>query len=353
MPNGGSRETRSTPSSSARCATKHCSSKTSSLTGTSVQERMSALTNRYFLSILESVPDSVDEVVVDADFEWTTEDGKYSSKAPTAAAAPTAQEELPAEPPVVLNNALPSPSETPRHSSASPKVTGKRKAIEILSSDDEDEQPLSHPAAAAPPPLAPPTRPPALRTPSASASVPRGTSEVIDLTLDDSDEEEATQSSSPQFFRQPGAEQPARSAPLPNSFSRQLPSLPTGDNGARLNSYGNPAQSYSASSRSTDPHKLPDIDTSILNPNWARYSNTDPYTYRFAADSWTADDYRNDRNGSTADRGYLEPSSTRYDRYSPTKPAERSHGSPQKRYRASEWMRDDLAKDYNSGNPRA
>jgi hypothetical protein len=46
------------------------------------------LNHRFFAEILKPTPDSVDDVLVEADGAWRTADGKYSSaKAKVAAAA--------------------------------------------------------------------------------------------------------------------------------------------------------------------------------------------------------------------------------------------------------------------------
>lgn len=182
----------------------------------------SALIISYFMSILDAVPDSVEEVIVDADFNWRTEDGKFTSDGP-------------AQKPV--DNGIPTPTSEPkaessRAPSAAPSApaapVGKRKAIEILSSDDEDgERPLSR------------SRPQTLRTPSASASVsvpPPANAGVIDLTLSDSeDEDEEGQ----QFFPPPGA---GTGRDAVDSTRQSLPPIKTqeAESGARHNGDYNP-----------------------------------------------------------------------------------------------------------------
>ena len=160
---------------------------------------------------------------------------------------------------------LPSPDD----SNTPPDRKGKRKAIEILSSDDEEEdRPLSsraHPSLALPInghsglalPNGPPHGPPgssfrfphpinAQRTPSTATPAPaeRG---VIDLTADSSDEEDNAEaeredeSSEPSlpYFRQPGAGSTSRVAV---ELNRPSPHFPLPEAGvevpaARLNSF--------------------------------------------------------------------------------------------------------------------
>lgn len=154
----------------------------------------------FTLDILDVVPEKYDEVVIEADNAWHTEDGSYGSAAWLAIARnekPTKKE--------------PSPEKQEQKPDAfrlstSPDPKGKRKAIEILSSDDEDEQPLAKTTTAPsdghlrPLQLAPLARParaesslsaaPETRAPSAQPPPPKPKNTVIDLTADSDDEAE-------------------------------------------------------------------------------------------------------------------------------------------------------------------
>lgn len=157
----------------------------------------------YFLSIINTVPDDYDEVVLESNGDWHTSDSKYANDEWMAAHG------KPAEPVVTIKrqrseSALPSP------------VRAKRAAIEILSdSEDEDEPPArtnGHTVAPAPAP------------PKAAEAA------VIDLTISDSDESD---DEPPLRFQQPGAvsasrdavvSQPRPAKPAPTSPPR--PALP-------------------------------------------------------------------------------------------------------------------------------
>lgn len=163
----------------------------------------------YFLDILNTVPDSVDEVVIESAGEWHTEDNKFGAPSWLSTHRPT----------TITNGATPS-APRPPEPSAEPKAEpdsdppdpkGKRKAIEILSSDDdEDDVPLSrvngHSPShqpSMPPPPGPPS-PPAQNPSTSSArqpSQPANTGGVIDLTLDSSDEED--DADDPTYFCRP------------------------------------------------------------------------------------------------------------------------------------------------------
>lgn len=150
----------------------------------------------YTLEILATVPDEYDEVVIEADNAWHTEDGKYGSPAWLASHASGNANGATGE----INKEPQAPTSAPEQEdrkpsefrlSSSPDPKGKRKAIEILSSDDEEEQPLSKASCRPPPPTrtvsrqsAPvlPSRPPSTRPQSAAPSA------VIDLTLSDSED---------------------------------------------------------------------------------------------------------------------------------------------------------------------
>lgn len=150
----------------------------------------------YSLDILDVVPEKYDEVVIEADNAWHTEDGAYGSASwlrLNAASAKATREPTPKNEDEEQDT---KPDQFRLSTSPDPK--GKRKAIEILSSDDEDyEQPLakttnnnlrppainttasdSHSAAPTPS-----SRPPSAQPPPVSGGG------VIDLTLSDSDDD--------------------------------------------------------------------------------------------------------------------------------------------------------------------
>ena len=153
---------------------------------------------RYFLEILQTVPESVDEVVIEANGDWHTEDGKYgiASWLQQNATVP-----LPSEP----QSIAPSPEQSPN----SPGNKGKRKAIEILSSDDEDDAPLSRARVSDSyyNPVPPPPTPPTISARAPSQPLSGG---VIDLTMESSDEGEADEEAT--HFHQPGADYTSRAA---------------------------------------------------------------------------------------------------------------------------------------------
>jgi E3 SUMO-protein ligase PIAS1 len=147
----------------------------------------------FSLDILDVVPDKYDEVVIEADNAWHTEDGAYGSSSWLALNAKSAQA-----------TRAPTPKEEQEDSkpdhfrlSTSPDPKGKRKAIEILSSDDEEEEPLaksnsvlqvptqSRPYSAAPSTSCQPSAQPPAPGPSKPAN-----NAVIDLTLSDSDDDD-------------------------------------------------------------------------------------------------------------------------------------------------------------------
>lgn len=159
----------------------------------------------FTLEILATVPEDYDEVVIEGDDNaWHTEDGKYGSAAWMAANAAvngnsTSNGTANGTANGTKQDSPQKPDEDQKPSdfrlSLSPDPKGKRKAIEILSSDDEDEQPLAKVADSRPPP--PPSRldstlsaAPAASRPSSARppSAAPGPAPVIDLTLSDSDD---------------------------------------------------------------------------------------------------------------------------------------------------------------------
>lgn len=164
----------------------------------------------YFLNILKAVPDTVEEVVVEPDGQWHTEDGKFGS-ADWLAQRPTP----------IANNATLAPPPVDRKPSISPTPQDdvpsdghKRKFIDLLSdSEDEDERPLADDVRGAngsngyhrpaPPVASSSTRNPT-PAPPAPPNVKEATAaQVIDLTLDsDTDDDDDADDTS--GFRRPG-----------------------------------------------------------------------------------------------------------------------------------------------------
>ncbi|KAJ7038256.1 PINIT domain-containing protein [Mycena alexandri] len=92
----------------------------------------------YFDEILKQSPESVEDVVVEADGEWHTSDNKYGSTKWKASHAPAVIPKAPTSPRKFVP--AKSPSHTPSQT-VNGDPNGKRKATEIvvLDSDDEDE----------------------------------------------------------------------------------------------------------------------------------------------------------------------------------------------------------------------
>lgn len=277
---------------------------------------------------------------MEADYKWRTEDNKYSSEMKEQPAP-----ELPT--PSSMSDSKREESRQPTDS-ASPKrevTTGKRKAIEILSSDDDDEDDM---------PLARQNRPNIIRTPSASASasVPPTNNTVIDLTLSDSEDEEE-----PQYFRQPGAGTDRDAAD--STRQSQAPKLPEMDTGARLNldtsSRSLPPLSSSSGSNSTYPrplllpsrlresHRVPEIDINPLDMDYGIPTHGNSY----ATDQWVNPEYRSGySDGTWNNLGTINPSG-------PPRPLERwSDVREGKRPRptASEWMDEEFQGEYRGPN---
>jgi hypothetical protein len=145
----------------------------------------------FFLDILNAVPEAVEDVIVEGDYEWHTEDSKYGSKkwmdahrAPAATngnlgmANGAAKLERPSSPSFVVP----------------PDTKGKRKAIEVLSSDDDDgpSNGVTNGHGSSRYHTHSSTRPSStMRTSSTSVSMAPTNTGVIDLTLS-SDEEEVS-----------------------------------------------------------------------------------------------------------------------------------------------------------------
>ncbi|KAK8866164.1 hypothetical protein IAR55_001315 [Kwoniella newhampshirensis] len=173
----------------------------------------------YVMSILNAVPDSVEDVVLEPSGEWHTEDNKYGSDTWLAKHGNE-----------TTSDTKPDVDTSRQSSAATPPEEGlnaKRKIVEVLLSDseDDDDQPLSksNRSMSVPPP--PPTLArlalPSLSNNDATASSSRTSSVqpvnvVIDLTLSDSDdddeEEGAPSTSQSAYFHQPGAVSATRNA---------------------------------------------------------------------------------------------------------------------------------------------
>ncbi|KAF7320372.1 MIZ zinc finger protein [Mycena kentingensis (nom. inval.)] len=131
----------------------------------------------YFDEILKSSPESVEDVIVEADGEWHTSDNKYGSPSWKAAHAPTIKPTQP-KAATILKSPLKPVNGDPN---------GKRKAPEIviIDSDDEDEGRVKRE-------LSPSFASSSTNKPSGGATgggAGRPQPEVIDLTLSDSEDE--------------------------------------------------------------------------------------------------------------------------------------------------------------------
>lgn len=138
----------------------------------------------YFDEILKQTPDSVDDVMVEADGEWHTTDNKYgSSEWKAQHPAAVANKAPPKSPSKPVSVAKP-PSQATGSSGANGKMSINE--IVVLDSDDEDEGRVKRELS---PSFA--SRSSVSYTGSAATSVPKsvGGDDVIDLTLDSDDEE--------------------------------------------------------------------------------------------------------------------------------------------------------------------
>nr|ADE10062.1 MIZ [Tremella fuciformis] len=148
----------------------------------------------YFLSILKAVPDTVEEVVVEPDGQWHTEDGKFGSANWLARRPALIASEATLETPPM--DRKPSISPTPQNEPA--RDGHKRKFIDLLSdSEDEDDRPLANDRGA----NGSHRSQPAMASSSARERTPApplpmnvkeaAVNEVIDLTLDsDTDDDD-------------------------------------------------------------------------------------------------------------------------------------------------------------------
>ncbi|KAJ7125633.1 PINIT domain-containing protein [Mycena crocata] len=139
----------------------------------------------YFDEILKESPESVEDVIVEADGEWHTSDNKYASAKWKESHAPA-----PIAKPLTLSPRKSLPAKSPPSKLVNGDPNGKRKATEIvvLDSDDEDEGRVKRELS-----------PSFASTSSVNRSYgslpgetagPSQADDVIDLTLD-SDEEDA------------------------------------------------------------------------------------------------------------------------------------------------------------------
>lgn len=189
----------------------------------------------FSLDILDVVPEKYDEVVIEADNAWHTEDGAYGSPSWLALNAKIAQTTRAPTPKKEEDDAKPNKFRL----STSPDPKGKRKAIEILSSDDEDDEP---PLAKSNPGLQPPLQPrqlsssaaPASRPPSVQPPAQKPNNAVIDLTLDSDDEE--VEDAVTNFDRPPSAVNPTYPA-QPDTLAPPTVSSRGGPSTARSPSY--------------------------------------------------------------------------------------------------------------------
>ncbi|RDB28615.1 E3 SUMO-protein ligase pli1 [Hypsizygus marmoreus] len=131
----------------------------------------------YFDEILKQTPESVEDVIVEADGEWHTSDNKYGSPAwktlHPVSAVPVRK------PPSTSQQSSRSPSK-PTNTDSNGKAKAVNREIFVLDSDDEDESQVKRELS------------PSFASGSPATSVPQSQSQsdqVIDLTLDSDDEE--------------------------------------------------------------------------------------------------------------------------------------------------------------------
>ncbi|THH16817.1 hypothetical protein EW146_g3890 [Bondarzewia mesenterica] len=144
----------------------------------------------YFDEILRTTPDSVEDVMVEADGEWHTSDDKYASAGWRSSHQPVAPLSLPPTPekPVIKRSS----SQSPKLPGDTGLVNGKSRAVYdddavlVLDSDDEEEGQVKRELS------------PSWRGESSNLSMDLGfpDSHVIDLTLDSDEEPEPPSASS-------------------------------------------------------------------------------------------------------------------------------------------------------------
>lgn len=132
---------------------------------------------------MRETPDSVEDVIVEADGQWHTSDNKYGSGEWKASNPVVSKPSSPKRPPPPPANSYCPPS------GVNGSVNGKGKMpnveILVLDSDDEDEGRVKRE-------LSPSSATQSFEgtQPPASQSLSRSDADVIDLTLDDSDDEQ-------------------------------------------------------------------------------------------------------------------------------------------------------------------
>lgn len=167
----------------------------------------------YFLSILNAVPDSYDEVTLESNGDWHTNDAKYGSAewmAANGSAPPPPAVATPVDEKPIIKRS--------RSASADSTERNKRRAIEILS-DSEDEAPPRATANGHANGIASAN---GTRTPASARSTAPPQPAIIDLTLSDSDDDEPA----PHFPRPGGPSTSlgvAGSGPRPATATAKLP----------------------------------------------------------------------------------------------------------------------------------
>lgn len=131
----------------------------------------------YSVDILKACSDSIEEVTIEPDGNWHTDDNQYGSAEWLATAPPRVKSQ-----PESRRNSMPPPPAQSGSPTSDDK--GKAKAVVILSSDDETDEDFDVPLAngRAPDRGASTSRTPAVR--------PAGQQDVIDLTFDSDDDDE-------------------------------------------------------------------------------------------------------------------------------------------------------------------
>jgi E3 SUMO-protein ligase PIAS1 len=215
---------------------------------------------RYFDEIIKNTPESVEDVIVEANAEWHTADGKYGSERWKASHPPSTS----VQPPTVRK---PSPEKTPPQSQSKLTTDGEgslkedNPEIVVLDSDDEDEGRVKRELS------------PSFRGGSSvsvnqspeSQTVPQSQSQdnVIDLTLDSDDDEpppprraekrkanEPAMSPTEQIWKKGRQDQePTPAVPVANGHVATLTSSGNYDANANANAYSQ----YSHSRHHSNP----------------------------------------------------------------------------------------------------
>ncbi|KAF9270117.1 hypothetical protein L218DRAFT_1071605 [Marasmius fiardii PR-910] len=138
-----------------------------------------------FDEILKACPDSVEDVMVEADGEWHTNDNKYGSVKWKTKHPPTTAKKLPSlhqQPPSPVKAEMIDPQISAR-SDSEKRLSNGVKQIMVLDSDDEDEEGM----------VKRELSPSSGNGTSSSSRLPPAQEDVIDLTIDSDDEEEIVQ----------------------------------------------------------------------------------------------------------------------------------------------------------------